>query len=204
MNDFFTLLIEQITSQSGLEVVAVITAIGYVWLAARQSIWCWPCALVSTGIYVWLFWEVSLPFHIFLNAYYLVMAVYGWVKWKGASNEPLQVVSWSLLTHAKWTGLVFILALGISMLAATQLDPEYVYLDAFVTVFSLFATVLVAHKVLENWLYWIVINLFASYLYFEKGLALTSCLFVLYTVFAIYGYFSWRKHHVQSMSPQNT
>lgn len=193
MNEFIALLSNQWSAQSGLEIIAVITAIGYVWLAARQSIWCWPCALVSTGIYVWLFWEVSLPFHTFLNGYYLFMAAYGWMKWKGASDTPLEVVSWSAMTHVKWIVIVFSLALGISLAAATQLDPEYLYLDAFITVFSLFATVLVAHKVLENWLYWIVIDVFAAYLYFSKELALTGCLFMLYTVFAVYGYFSWRK-----------
>ena len=193
MSEFLSSLTEQWAAQSMLEWVAVITAIGYVWLAARQSIWCWPCALVSTGIYTWLFWEVSLPFHTFLNAYYLLMAVYGWKKWKGTDDNELDVVSWPLVKHTKWISLVFVLAWGVSALAATQLDPTYLYLDAFITVFSLFTTVLVAHKVLENWLYWIVINLFASYLYFAKGLLPTGCLFLLYTGFAIYGYVSWRK-----------
>ena len=138
MSEFFSLLTEQWAAQSVLEWIAVVTAIGYVWLAARQSIWCWPCALVSTGIYTWLFWEVSLPFHTFLNAYYLGMALYGWLKWKGVDHEPLAVASWPLQTHLKWIAVIFLLAWGISALAATQLDPTYLYLDAFITVFSLF------------------------------------------------------------------
>ena len=73
-----------------------------------------------------------------------------------------------------------------------MLDANYIYLDAFITVFSVFTTVLVAHKVRENWLYWIIINLFAAYLYFAKDLALTGILFLCYTGFAIYGYIQWR------------
>ena len=53
---------QQWAAQSGWEIIAVVLALAYVWLAARQSIWCWPCALVSTGIYTWIFWQVTLPF----------------------------------------------------------------------------------------------------------------------------------------------
>ena len=150
MSEFIASLGGQWAAQSWLEVVAVITALGYVFLAARQNIWCWPCALVSTGIYTWLFWEVSLPFHTVLNGYYLLMAIYGWVKWKSYATDSQPVVSWPATTHVKWVILVFLTALGISALVSTQLDPEFLYLDAFITVFSLFATILVAHKVLEK------------------------------------------------------
>ena len=82
-------------------------------------------------------------------------------------------------------------ALILSHFASTVLDANYIYLDAFITVFSVFTTVLVAHKVRENWLYWIVINLFAAYLYFAKDLALTGMLFLCYTGFAVYGFIQW-------------
>lgn len=186
----------QLADTSGLEGVAVVLALAYVWLAARQNIWCWPCALVSTAIYTWLFWHVSLPFHTGLNFYYLIMAVYGWRQWrnKDADNETVQ--SWAFKRHA-----ICILGLSIgagvlSHFASTVLDANFLYLDAFITVFSVFTTVLVAHKVRENWLYWIVINIFAAYLYFAKDLALTGVLFLCYTGFAVYGYFQWRNETV--------
>ena len=63
--------------------------------------------------------------------------------------------------------------------------------DTFTTVFSVVATILVIKKVLENWLYWIVIDLVSIFLYFEKDLHLSSILFMIYTIIAIKGYFSW-------------
>lgn len=182
----------QLLVTSWLEGLAVMLALAYVWLAARQNIWCWPCALVSTGIYIWLFWHVSLPFHTALNVYYLLMAIYGMMKWRANQKDSAQVQTWALKRH-----LVSILALStasllLSHFASTVLDANYIYLDAFITVFSVFTTVLIAHKVRENWLYWIVINLFAAYLYFANGLALTGVLFMCYTGFAIYGYIQWR------------
>ena len=184
--------LEQLASTSWLEGVAVFLALAYVWLAAKQNIWCWPCAFVSTGIYIWIFWSVSLPFHTGLNLYYLIMAIYGLIKWRNNHADGLVVQTWPLSRHVTCIVGLTIIALVLSQFASAVLDVNYIYLDAFITVFSVYTTVLMAHKVRENWLYWIVINLFAAYLYFANQLALTGILFLCYTCFAIYGFIQWR------------
>ncbi|MBN7824815.1 nicotinamide mononucleotide transporter [Bowmanella dokdonensis] len=191
------MLAQQWASQSIWEVIAVLLAIAYVWLAARQSIWCWPCALISTGIYSWLFWEHTLPLQTLLNLYYLGMAVYGWLNWRRIEDQTLNG-----LKEYNWTfhlpviaGLLLIgwaLAAGLSDFFIS----DYLYLDALVTVFSLFTTYLVTQKVLENWLYWIVINALAAWLYWHSGLYLTGLLFVSYVAFAAYGYLKWRGEYI--------
>jgi nicotinamide mononucleotide transporter len=185
-------LLIQLAATSFLEGIAVVLAVAYVWLAARQNIWCWPCALVSTGIYTWLFWNVSLPFHTGLNFYYLIMAVYGLMKWRESHADMLLVKSWPLSRHMICIIALTIGSITLSVFASSVLDANYIYLDAFITVFSVYTTILVAHKVRENWLYWIVINIFASYLYFAKDLTLTGILFLCYTGFAVYGFTQWR------------
>ncbi len=197
MEIFGQQLLEQFAQLSVWELVAVILAIGYVWFAARQSLWCWPCALASTGIYTWLFWEVMLPFNSALHAFYMIMAVYGWSQWKNDEGQPLDIVQWSVKKQLYSIIGLTIISLVLSHFASMWLDSNFVYLDAFVTVFSIFATVLVAHKVLENWLYWIVINCFASFLYFAKGMNPTGLLYILYIGFAIYGYIGWKKSVAQ-------
>ncbi len=185
-------LLIQLAATSFLEGIAVVLAVVYVWLAARQNIWCWPCALVSTGIYTWLFWNVSLPFHSGLNFYYLIMAVYGLMKWRESQADTLLVQSWPLSRHIICIIVLTIGSVTLSYFASSMLDADHIYLDAFITVFSVYTTILVAHKVRENWLYWIVINIFASYLYFAKDLTLTGILFLCYTGFAVYGFIQWR------------
>ena len=106
---------------------------------------------------------------------------------------------WPIRRHALWIALLIITSVVLSQFASVFLDADYLYLDAFITVFSVFTTVLVAHKVLENWLYWMVINSFASFLYFLKDMQPTGLLFIAYLGFAIYGYFTWRR---QQQGPQ--
>ncbi|MDF2180079.1 nicotinamide riboside transporter PnuC [Aliiglaciecola sp. CAU 1673] len=186
-------LAQQWASQSPWEVVAVILALAYVWLAARQHIACWACALVSTAIYTWLFWEHALPLQSLLNLYYLMMALYGWWHWNAMAEQhedKVQVRGIGFHLPAI-VGLCFVswsLAAGME----GMFNSQYLHLDALVTVFSLFTTYLVTQKVLENWLYWIVIDAAAAYLYWQSGLYLTGLLFVGYLGFALYGFLKWR------------
>lgn len=192
MTEWIDVLTEQVAATSIWETIAVLLALGYVWLAARQNIWCWLCALVSTGIYSYLFWEVSLPFHTLLNVYYLVMALYGWSQWRKVQHEPDSIQRKSWQWHVGCIVAMILIGQGVIWLVGDQLEQRFVVLDAYISLFSVFTTILVAHKVLENWLYWMVINSFAAYLYFATGLLLTSLLFGLYVVFSVYGFIKWK------------
>jgi nicotinamide mononucleotide transporter len=67
------------------------------------------------------------------------------------------------------------------------------YVDAFVAWTSVLATWLVARKVLENWLYWIVVDAVAAALYWTQGFQATAALFALYVAIAVRGYVAWRR-----------
>ncbi|MEP4891119.1 MAG: nicotinamide riboside transporter PnuC [Aliiglaciecola sp.] len=197
MAELYAALLEQFQQQSMLEVVAVIFSLLYPWLAARQNILCWPAALISTTLYVYIFWEVSLPFNSVLNLYYLMMAIYGWLKWqKNAQDKALEVSVVPLFVHLWIVSLLVMVGVALPHLVTLSWQGADLYLDALVTVFSVYATYLMANKVLENWLFWIVINSFAAYLYFINGLLLTGIMFIWYFGLAIYGYLKWRKDYL--------
>jgi nicotinamide mononucleotide transporter len=179
------------------ELLAVITALAYVIFASHGSLWCWPAAMISTLLYTYIFYDVYLWSDSALQVYYFAMAIYGWWNWSKHSSsddsQQLEIVQYELYYHiVAITGLVvFSLILGYVM--ANYTPSHFPYLDAATTVFAIFATYLVAQRVLENWLYWIVIDFVSIYLYHAKDLAPTAILFVLYVVLAAYAYFQWRK-----------
>ena len=76
-------------------------------------------------------------------------------------------------------------------------DARLPYVDSFTTWASILTTVMVARKVLENWLYWIVINSVSIFLYLDRELYQTAAMFVLYLVLATIGYFAWRKNYLE-------
>ncbi len=195
MHEIWLSILNAWQAQSNLEVVAVMAAILYLILAIRENIWCWLFALISTGIYIYLFQSVWLLSESLLNIYYFVMAIYGWLKWRqGSNNELLKIVSWPLKKHATLISMTGILVpiLGFSM---AKLGAQMPYLDAFTTCFAVLATIMVAHKVLENWHYWLVINVISVYLFISKDLFLTAAMFVLYVILTVVGYFKWKKKY---------
>lgn len=188
-------LFEQVAATSLAEWVAVILAIGYVVLAAKQNWLCWPCAFVSTGIYVVLFWRVALPFQSLLNAYYMIMAVYGFWQWRvrHQAQDSLSISRLPLYLH----GLIIVGGLGgayvLAILFSGQFNSDYLWLDASIHLLSMATTFMVTHKKLENWLYWIVINIAAAWLYWQSGLLVTGILFVFYVGFSVYGFIQWQR-----------
>ncbi|MEL7311734.1 MAG: nicotinamide riboside transporter PnuC [Pseudomonadota bacterium] len=191
-------LLDQIMATSLLEYVAVALAIAYLILAIRQSIWCWPCALVSTAIYVHLFYDVALLSESALNVFYLVMAVYGWWQWQQGGNDRSPGLPISRL-HPKWHVVAVLSIAALVWVTGSQMSQKteavFPYLDAATTWSAVWATWLTARKILENWYYWLIIDLVSIGLYATKGLALTAVLFALYVVLVFVGLREWTKRY---------
>jgi len=187
-------------AMSPWELAAVICAIAYLVLAVRENVWCWLFAFISTAIYTVLFRDVSLLMDSALNVYYMAMAVFGWYQWTHGSTGPdgephtLAIRTMSIRQH----GLIIVaitLLSGISgYLLSEHSGAAWPYVDSFTTWSSVITTYLVTRKYLQNWLYWIVIDIVSVPLYIDRGLTLTALLFVIYIVIAVIGYVKWRKH----------
>jgi len=176
------------------EVLAVVLGITYVILAAKESLWAWVFAFFSTIIYTVLFWEGALVSSSFLNLYYMIMAVYGFILWRGGDDgEALEVTFWKNRKILVVIFAGFIVSMFTGYLSHTYADAKHAYLDAFVMIFSIIATWMLAKKILQTWLLWIVIDSAAVVLYWKSGYHATIILFVLYVILAFYGYASWRK-----------
>lgn len=178
-----------------LEVIAVIAAVAYLLLAIRQNIWCWLCAGISTAIYVYLFFDAKLYMESVLNLFYFGMAVYGWTVWYlGRSGDgELPVSVWKREVHALAVASIVTVSLLSGYLLKTYSDAAYPYVDSMTTFGAIWATFLVARKVLENWWYWLVIDAASVAIYWSRDLELTALLFVVYVVMIPFGMMAWRR-----------
>ena len=204
------LLSEALAAMTWPEVVAVVFSLTYVLLAASDNIWCWPAAMVSVSIYVYLCLEASLFAETGLQLFYLVMAFVGWWSWRKKSRgraaipeagkpeiskNTLPVRTWPIKRHII---IILVNTAGTILLAwllSTYTSAANPYLDSFTTVFSLFTTWMVTQKILENWLYWIVIDTASVFLYAGRDLYLTALLFLLFTIIAFFGFFRWYRQY---------
>jgi len=180
-----------------VELVAVALAIGYLLLAIRESIWCWLCAGASTAIYVYLFMTAHLYMESALNVFYFGMAVYGFVIWyRGHTpDHELPVVVWPLQWHVAAAAAILVASVASGYLLDTRTDAAFPYVDSLTTWSAIWATFLVARKVLENWWYWLVIDFASIFIYWSRDLQLTSALFVLYVILIPFGLLRWSRSH---------
>ena len=180
---------------SGWEITAALMGVAYILLAAKESQWCWLFAFLSTLIYTALFWEGQLPMQALLNFYYMGMAIYGFWLWRkhGTQTDTLNISRWRWGQHFVFIAVGVVISALVSLYLQKTGQSQSPVLDAYTTVFSVMNTWLIAKKILENWLYWVVIDSAATVLYVQTGYYATAALFVLNTILAVAGFISWVK-----------
>jgi nicotinamide mononucleotide transporter len=190
----------QITELQWWEIVAVILAVIYLVLAIRQNIWCWAAAAISTLLYLYIMYQARLYMESVLQLFYLAMAAYGWYQWRGNPDkgEALRVSTWPVRYHLFAIGSVLLLVMVSGELLTRYSNAALPFLDSLTTWGAVVATFMVTRKILENWIYWFVIDAVSIALYISRDLFFTAALFTAYLVMIVIGYRSWRASMMES------
>ena len=180
-------------AQNSLEIAAVIFAILYLVLAVRQNILCWISGIISSILYFFIMRSVGLYMEAYLQIFYVFMGFYGWSQWKKEiiNKENFVVHTWSKLHHFFALSMILILSFFSGILLSTFTDSSLPFLDALVTWGAVVATYMVAKKLLENWLYWLVVDSISIVLFISRDLWLTACLFGIYIAIIMFGFRLW-------------
>jgi nicotinamide mononucleotide transporter len=178
-----------------IEIIAVMLGIANILLVARRSIWNFPVALVMVTLYARIFWDAKLYSDAGLQGFFFAVNLYGWWSWRTNKAEAGEVVVERLAPTAlfAWIGGSVIAVLGWGTIMARLTDASLPYADSSVAMLSVAAQLLMTWRKLENWYWWIVVNIISVGLYAVKGLYLTTGLYALFLVLAVWGLISWRK-----------
>lgn len=199
-----------------IEIFGAVTGIIYVFLEIRQNIWLWPLGIITSAVYIWVFFENKFYADMSLQVYYLVISVLGWYWWRNEgrgireivakgekegrseetnakSKDELQVTKLKLKTGIILSaGFIFLFAvmrLGLSKFTDSPV-PGW---DSFITSVSIVATWMLARKIYEHWYLWIVVNFISALLFFTRGLYPTVILYIIYGIMSFAGLVTWKK-----------
>lgn len=198
--EFTANILFAIRNTSILEWMAILTGIIYLVLITYEKVAAWFFAIISSAIYVLLCFNNLLFLESFLQFFYVIMGVYGWVAWRKKNGSQGKIIRWPWRYHLMNCMGSFILAILVGYVFDVFTNQAQPYTDAMVTVFSLAATYMVTQRVLENWIYWIVIDAVSVYLYVSRGLNMSGVLFAMYTLVAGFGWLKWiREYKKQSV-----
>ena len=178
-----------------IEVAGVVTGFLCVWLYIRQHVWAWPISIVSAALFIVVFVQAHLYAATGLQGIYIVLAVYGWYQWLygGSQHSGVRV---SRLTGPVAAVLAGLVVAGTGVLAfplASYTNAALPLWDSLATVMSLAAQWMLAKKILENWLVWIVADALFVGIYLYQDLYLTAALYVAYLGLAVSGLLTWRR-----------
>lgn len=184
--------------QNWVEILGTFLGIVYVFLSIKQNILTWLLGLLTSVLYIYVFFMSKFYADMGLQAYYVWVSIYGWYTWsKGKQTslgrEALPVVNierkqlyyLSVIAGGLWLSIFFILK--------KFTDSPVPVGDAFTTALSIVATWMLARKIIEHWIVWVVVDFISLLLYIYKGLYPTSLMFIIYTGAAVWGYFEWKK-----------
>ncbi len=194
-----------------LEIVGALIGLLYVILEYRASVWLWPVGVVMPAIYIYIYHQAGIYADMGINIYFLVAAIYGWIVWhrakvrsaashsssNGAASEAgdqMSGVEHATLVEWIWCSLTLLVSfLLLSYILLNFTSSTVPFSDSFTTALSIVGMWMLAHKRLEHWILWVVVNGVSVAIYIEKGLYPTSALYALYTVVAVAGYVKWFK-----------
>jgi nicotinamide mononucleotide transporter len=192
---FASAFIDQLQQTSYLEWTAVGFSVVSVLLSSRNHVWLYPTGIVGTVIYIYLMATGGLYAESALNAYYLIMSIYGWVRWSN-KHESGNAASISYNGIKDWLVTAGIVGLGWLVLyytLSTYTDSTVPVWDAIVASTAWAGMWLLARHKIENWVLLNISNAIAIPLLISKGLAATAILTLILFIVAVVGYFNWRR-----------
>jgi nicotinamide mononucleotide transporter len=202
MKDSLQLSWEYLKNIDQLEAAGLIFGLITVVLLIKEKIWNWPAGITYILISFVIFWQQQLYGDLLLHIFFLILNIYGWYHWAHGTKNKLKVpVTW---LSNKQNLIYFLLSILGTFILGFFLSNVHIiwpnlkpaslaYWDATTTAFSITAMWLTARKNIENWIYWLFVDVLASAIYFYKGIHFYSLLYFIYIGLAVAGYLEWKK-----------
>jgi len=186
---------------SYVEFIGTVLGLISVFLAARANILTWPTGIANALFFLVIFYQIHLYSDMFLQMYFCGMGVYGWFSWKYRAEHHQSAIR--TLTNSKRLRLAVLigavtlvigtLIANIHLILPTIFDhpASFPYIDTFIAISSILATILLARRIFETWALWVIVDITSIGLYSVKGVKLIAVEFVIFLLLAVLGVTSW-------------
>ncbi len=178
-----------------LEILGLVTGLLAVWWLIKQNILTWPVGIIYVLASLIIFWKERLYADFALHIFYLGMNIYGWYYWKHGKKTGTEELP---VTRTSGRTLLFLISLSLAGIFITGYfltgftDAALPYWDSATTILSLTGMWLTARKKIENWHFWLTVDILATAIYYYKGIYFYSFLYLIYIALAVSGYLSWK------------
>ena len=193
-----------------LEIIAVLTGIISVWFANKENILLYPIGTVSVLIWIYLCWIGEIYSQAVINLFFLIMNIYGWYNWSRKDNSEINKVQIKFNSLKENLLIVTVAALltlliysVLSNVEILNFNWKFVLMESFITTLNFIAMWLMAWKRVENWVLWIIGDIFCIPLFVFKEYYLSVAQFSIFIIIAFMGYFEWKKKALKNQKYSN-
>ena len=196
MENLWVQLWKDIAAQGIVDWLVTFTALVYIVLSVNNKPQAWYWSIVSSSLWAWLSYTVyQLYLDAILQLFYVLIALWGVYLWKyKPARNGQQGLSISRLHPWQHLALIAVssaLSAGLAWVFGQHTTAALPWLDAPVTVFSMLATLLLARRIREHWLYWIIVDLAGAVMFAAKGASLLALVMLVYAILAVGGWRKW-------------
>ncbi len=194
--------------ETALEYFGVATGLLYLLLEIRQHRSMWVVGFITSLVYVFVFFSARIYADMGLNLYYTAISLYGFWQWSKKRTIPSageavqdQTILYRHSSFRLLSGIILSIAvifLAIYFCLAVFTDSPIPAGDAFTTAVGIVATWMVARRIIEHWIFWVVANAVSIYLYYLRELYPTMFLYFCYMMLAIAGWYTWKKKGINT------
>lgn len=196
-----------------LEYFGVLTGLLYLLLEIRQHRAMWVVGFLTSLVYVFVFFFSKIYADMGLNIYYVAISIYGFWQWSRQNKKrlaavipdqaprPNEKILYRNLTLPLFTGILFAIAAIYALLYYLLhdfTDSPIPAGDAFTTAVGIVATWMLARRIIEHWIFWIIVNCVSVYLFYLRGLYPTMFLYICYALLAAVGLYTWKKKGIKT------
>lgn len=179
-----------------LDIFTTVLGLIYIWLEYKAHIGLWIVGIIMPALDVYLYYNHGLYGDAGMAVYYTLAAVYGYVAWRLGNKKaeaPL-IISHTPLRLYPPILLFFLVMWGLTYyVLITWTNSTVPVLDSFTNALSFVGLWALSRKYIEQWFFWIVVDVVCTILYVQKGIPFKAALYGLYVVIAIFGYFKWKR-----------
>lgn len=185
-----------------LECISVVSGIVAVFLAAKEKLSTWPIGLINIVSAFFIYYHVQLYSDMFLQFYFFGISIYGWYYWSREKEEHIPLKWLNQKQRILWIFIILMSTLLFGLFtskiheywpAIFTKPAAYPYSDSLVAIMSIIANTLLARRIIENWILWILVDILCVYLYIQKEILFISFEFFIFLGIAVFGLKEWIK-----------
>ena len=202
-------LLEQFAAIALIDWIGMFSGIIGVSLSIRERISAWPFFILCYVAYVYISLRSGYYAFAAMNAGFIVIAIYGWLKWangSGSDKGSNHILRISKLPHKFWLNIFIFLTAGtltIGMLLSQMEAARLPFIDAFAMNNAVVAQWMLSRKYVENWIFWIISDVIYISLFISDRLWTSVLLFGVFILLACKGWQEWRQSIVNYSAKTN-